>query len=502
MEQILLHKTYYYFLLGLSGALLVSLLKACPAIWRSFKGLSPLVWLLAGFFLLLGVVLRLLAPRALQVYYDEFYYISIADNLARHQIATYFWHTSPLSLQNYPHFFPPYPVGWSFLLSGLFKLVAPGLTAAQNLSLFLSCLSLPLGFAAAYFCWGKARSALAYMLLLALLPVSLKLSKAAALEGANFFFLSLALAALFFYLKYPGKLNFYLSLFSFCLWLHFRAENLLFLIPYLYLVRRDLGDTKAWLVLILSLLPLAVIYAAALHYPDLAEHFKSIPRQSVPSWEAQFFLNFWHNVIFYFKNYAQPLSFTLFFILGFYLNQNPKGYGLALWWLGLFTFWAAFPFGDLACVYSLDSWRFSLALAPPFLLLAAEGASRLCSFPKGLGLLVGLFLLSCSYLSAKSFITESHPYLKQYNFLCSLKSLLPEQSWVITEHPDYALALSYGAAVPTLLYPLKQEGMLPKYNYYLLSSEVKLERWKRYRLNLIKTLDADELSLSLWKLSP
>jgi len=91
MEDFLLHGGYYFLLLILAAAFLILLISQSKNIISLLPKISKSGGWLLVFIILVGAVLRLTAPRELQIYYDEFYYLAGAQNLKNCFIATYSW---------------------------------------------------------------------------------------------------------------------------------------------------------------------------------------------------------------------------------------------------------------------------------------------------------------------------------------------------------------------------------------------------------------------------
>jgi len=504
MEKWLLHGGYYTFFLLLAGGWLFYLIKAIPSLWAGVLGLSRRTKILLLFILLLGIAIRLLASRELQIYYDEFYYLSCGENLKNCGLASYFWHTPQGINLSFPHFYPPYPQGWPALLSFWFRFFTPGLETARNLNLFFSSLSILGIFWLSFLLWQSEIGALFSTLLLALLPAAVKLTPSGAAEISSFFWLILSGIFLLNALRQKQKQSSYLAILTYGLFLQMRPENLLTL-PLFLLAGFSLFNMAGILYLGLGILPIALIFYLSFSIPELKNNFLPIPRPGIPSLKAQFFANLKNNLEFFFISPKNPVILTLgalasWFNLKFASNRETKiTWFLWGWFLLFFVFYLPYPFGDFNCVYSLDSWRSSLNLYLPLILLFAGGIklAENLSWKRLFYGLLGLLIL-INFLGQTAFIYRHHPRQNDCIALESLKSLLPRNSTLIVDDPDQALLLHYTSGLNiSLLKP--REFFTTSHRTYLLTDNLDLDFWKNYVITYLRTIKTSDKKLDLFK---
>lgn len=506
MEQWLLNGGYYLIFLLLAGGWLFCLLRESRSLVSEgreiFRDGKTLLLLIS----LLGLLLRLLAPRQLQIYYDELYYLSGGENLGAFFRAAYSWLVPGGETRFFPHFYPPYPPGWSACLSLWFKFFTPNLENARNLNLLFSALSIPAIFILSRQIWGNQAGALFAALLLALMPSAIKLAPSAAAEVSSFFWLIAAGIFLLHYFKIKSRNALYLAALTYALFLQMRPENLLTLPIFLALTLTALDGT-ALCLLLLGALPVLLIFGLSWPYPELRSNFLPTPRPQLAGLKAQIFSNLKSNLQFLFFSLKSSAVLILGAITALLYRKNldPREQKIVLllggWFLLYFCFYLPYPFGDFNCRFSLDSWRSSLNLAVPLLLLFAGMIKALGKYPWGkIFSLVLLALILLNFTGQINFIFRPHPRFSEYSKLASLGDRLPRNASLIVENPDHALFFHYLSPLKTFL--LKPQVKFPTgENTYLLTGNPELDFWKNYGITYEECIETPEQKLILFKVT-
>ncbi|MCL5035675.1 MAG: glycosyltransferase family 39 protein [Chloroflexi bacterium] len=521
MDVILLNGGYLFFLLVLFSGLLVLLIIQGKRLISRFTTIPAWVWGVLFLITIGGGYLRFSAPHALQIYFDEFYYISTGENMARNGHASYFWENTPEGkIKSCPYFYPPYPPGWSFLLSMWDHVFPPGLPGARILNILLSTLTIPVLFLSIFLLWKKAVPALCGAVFLAVLPVAVKLAPSAAPEVGSFFFLVLALLCALNLRESEGmplgaRL---LSIAAFGMYLQMRPENLL-LAPF-YAAALWKKHTRIDLfILFLLAVPVLSVFASAIYITRLSENFASVPRPGISGELSQFMFNLKNNLLF-FVSKKHPVIMDIFFMGGLILGLAPgllppdkeeggtdaglkkKTIFILIWGGAFLIFFSMFPFGDFSARLSFDSWRTSLAVYLPFILLSSLGTLAVMRLPMGrssLSFLMLFILLTPLFYSG--FIKAKHPQETFYNSLIRKARSFSKKSVFVTDNTDLALALKYETENRSL-YDVPRGTLIPdEPNYYLITPDLNFDRWEGYEASVAGQVDVSGQKLFYFKLN-
>ncbi len=450
---------------------------------RVFKRISAGTYYELAAIVLLGFILRrYLVIKMPQVFFDEFYHIATAENLALHHICI------PLILRSFPptpmnitHFLPPYPQGWPFLLSIFFTLTRNiSYMNAVNFNYILSSLVPIPAFFAGFFLFETIRvdekkvpsgevAGLYVALLWALNPVLIKMTGCASGEVASTFFISLFLATLFMYYRYPTPWTLMAMMSSLALVINIRPENLIYILLPLPILYRYRGKVlKGWGILALLLLliyagiSVSIMWAGKMD-PQRAHHFMAIPRSGFTSMKENALANYINNILFLFgAGGVNPIIYTLLFFGGIYyliVKKHHRFYGFLIlgWWLFLYGIFSPFPFGDFSNLYSYDAYRFSLHIYFPLIFAGAYFAywmEREWTDKLKLRYVVPaalIVLLGFSLYGKTSFIRKAHPNGYYFDAMQRLKEKLPQNALLIGQTPEEVLSVHYASGIPAIL---------------------------------------------------
>ncbi len=438
---------------------------------RAVRGLDRrdlAAWL--GAILVSGTVAWSLPARP-AVYYDEFFYVAIARNMATTGRAEpLVWTGWPPRPRPTGHFQPPYPQGWPFLLALAVgpdeapqagRVEEPAWGRAVLVSRMLLAALAPLAFLAAVrrFRWPLA---LAGSLALVALPLVLRLSGSAGAENGSLFCIVLALLALESFLRRPDSFGLgWLVLASTAVG-EMRPEGLFYVLALMVLAWPSVRALSwrvrgAWSV-VLGLLAAPPLIVMGSHDPSLAHHFQAIPRGGFTVWGNRL-ANLENNALYFLVNRLWPLPLTLLALVGLG-SASPRplrspAAAAAGWVVAITLFLSWYPFGDYGAVNSLDTWRFGHHVAVPMLMLALLGARTLVLSGRVGALVAGMLFLwaLASPWVFRDFLQEPHPLAPQDDLVATARRELGA-GVVAAEAPEYACFLRYRHGLPAILAPV------------------------------------------------
>jgi len=438
--------------------LVVWRLRELGGLWRPAQSL-----LAAGAGIaLLAAGLRMAQPVAPQVYFDEFYYLATARNVRTSgTVVALIERGLPPAPDPRPAPEPPYPQGWPTLLS---LVSGGGYGAAVGLQRSIGVLTAVATFAmlapeslvAAAFAGGAV----------AVMPALLRLSQGASAEGASLLFVVLALWGCRSQRFRTGMAGALLAGALVALAGHFRPENMLYAVLFLPLAffRTDASRAQvaagvfAWL---LFAAPDVLIMAAGATGPAASDHFEAVPRPGFATVAENFVANLIGNLKFLVDGAVLPFWASLLALLG----------GVLLWdrgcrlpaafyagWIGLFILaLSPFPFGDFQTAHSYDTWRFSLQVTLPVILLGARGLELAPDWARRpLPLVLLAVLMGAAPLLHGAFITRVHPLAPAWQGIDKLADIA-RAGIVVTSDERIALLLREGYGVRATLGPSTTE---------------------------------------------
>lgn len=429
------------------------LLVSAIALVPSFKKWTVKDWLaLASLFVLVGSLLRTQPYFQAHVYNDEFYYASIGKNIAQNGrtcplVYINNWH----EVKQFDHFQPPYPQGWPYLIGLCHKMFIyanakadlwPIWYQAALLNKLLLAGSIAALFVLLRFLY-PLFSAWAISAVVAFLPFLLHLAQGASAELATLSALILFALAWFCCSRSFTWLNVLWLALSGAWLTQMRPEGAVALalaaFVYVCLAGRSCFSKAmfAWQKIVVAfcifvLFSWSALWAVLVHPSQLDHHFVALARPGLTIWQNRA-LNLYNDGFYFIKNQSWPLALTILAVIALiaaapnvgifkFISLSKKEtktasiihwqaeiiWGAALW-LALFTlFFAWYPFGDYACVYSFDSWRFAYVVVVPMAGLAAYGFTWLWQKKLASRLIACLLIamaLTPYFLKAASFST-------------------------------------------------------------------------------------------------
>jgi len=438
-----------------------SLRKPLASISRKTRGLLLILFLLAWFSRMV------VAYHQPQVFFDEINLLDTAENLLRDG-------SNRLTVNpgDTRAGFVPVPAVWPILMAISFALAGAKDSVAFNLSALLGALSVGLAFLLVWLLFfhrpepWREQAGLWAALFLAINPVAIRISGAAAMEPANVFFLLLALVCSLWYFRQPsfwGELMAFLSAGVAC---NVRQENVVLLVPLLVLwwmvfhpalkveARRP-GFYCGLLVFIYAVFPAALnafigVSSGFYFFYESSELIHHHVKE-----------NLLNNLLFWIENRINPIFVTLAAGAGivglFYLPdisglaRRERKIGWVLFtWFGCFQlFYSLNPSCDFSLRFTFDSWRTSINPLIPLILLAGAGmvmggewltnwikmhlagfAHRFCT---GWGTIIMIILLLTIPIAFLQFIRSDTVWTAQYRFQKHLVPLAKARDFIFID---------------------------------------------------------------------
>lgn len=425
---------------------LLCALASLPALWRAARRLSGAAWIGALTVTNLALALRIFwSPHLPQVYFDEIFFLNTADQMAHSGL------NAMISLMDgaVGKQFHSCPAAWQFLVALLYRWTGPVPAVAFAAASLLSALTVLGLFLAVVEMSGSVRAGLASALLLAVLPVHLRLAGSAALETASLCFLAWLLFVLSAWFRERSAA---LLLLAACLaawFVNIRMENSFALLPLVlgfftvFCPSEALRGLKSRSVL-LAAAALVVAFAFPALLADgygLATHFYFF-YETPQRIQEHVRDNFAGNFRYWVDGRIQPLPFTVLALAGLVAavgrggRWRRLGAFWAAWWLALVVFYSANPSCDFALRHTLDSWRTALHPALGVLVLAGFGVDALAASLRdprvrhavGCGF-VALCLTAVPAFGG--FVHERHVWMSQWEALQSMRGQLPADAFLL-----------------------------------------------------------------------
>lgn len=454
-----------------------------------------------------AAALRWNLPASPQVLYDELWYASIARHMRDAGDAT------PAIVRDRSGvapagetFRPPYPQGWPWLESWTHG-TPPwrGAVELQRIVGVSACVTLFLALAEESLC-GAAFAGMG----LAVLPAFVRLSQGASAEGASALFVVVALWAALSQRRQPGTAGLLLALATLAWALHFRPENGLYVAlfaPLLVGARRPAapaGDTtpRTEAPSVPGLMPRLTACAVALFAaadalimidgaagPYRADHFTAQPRPGFTTWQANMLANLTENALFFVDGRVLPAWLTAAAGLGIVMlarERRTRRLAFLLGWIGLFTLaLSPFPFGDFAAAHSLDTWRFSVQVSLPLLILGAHGVDgaaraldRLPALAAAGGMALWMGLATAAYWP---FMTAPRPHSPTWDDLARVTAA---DGLVAVNDDSIAVTLREGYSVDVVAWT---SGPDPGARWLLVVGDEAPKAWRGIPLDLMWT---------------
>ena len=449
----------------------VALILAVPAMLRHARRVPLATACIALVITNLALALRLWWVQPMpQVYFDEMLFLNTSQTMATdglHALST-FDGKPPGPLAH------ACPGGWQFLVSLVYRGLGQHVNLAFVLAACLSAFTVLLLFLATWEMFGDGRVALCAAILLAVLPIHLRLAGSAALETSSMFFLVAALAAILAWIR--GGERTLLLLGACCLgWLaNIRMEGPVVLLPVLCLLLLPLVPSeraRTWgnaLTLLLAGVVVCLAMAPSLlaDFYGLANH-TFVYYQSVEQTRLQVRSNMSGNLWFWVADRIHPLSLTVLALVGLAWCRREHR-RLAFTWMAWFVivvgFYTMNPSCDFSLRFTLDSWRNALHPSLAVVILAALGADALLRHTRGIRstqVLAGLVVLVAMATPwfFKGFILDRHVWMENWAALTAMRPLVQPGERVLMADRS----LPYGPSTLTEAYELVvTTGAMPR----------------------------------------
>jgi hypothetical protein len=378
-----------------------------------------------------------------QVFYDETFFIETARNLAASQ-------QHRAEPPGTVHYFHPSPIGWQFLLALIYMASGFSLKLAFYFSSILSSLSIVLLFFLVYLLLESETAALFSALLLACLPIHLRISGSAAHEPAMFFFLIMTLFLGASFVRCGAQEILAASIFSLAWLVHTRPEGGIF-IPLFFIYLELLSSGRrfwrqpVFYILAAFLFIFTIPYVLVALYGLSVNFFYSYePAELIRQHVAE---NFRGNLLYWFENRIHPFLYTFLAVIGAAaLWQRKKMLVLFLifWFFLAYQFYSRYPSCDFSLLRTLDSWRTALVPGFPLLILGGAGGEAVVGlFSKRFGRrIISALLAFCILLVPifyAPFICEKHIWMALYEALEAGRSACPRILLVQEDIPKGSL---------------------------------------------------------------
>jgi len=421
--------------------------------WKNFHDFfrkspkSVVLWSISIF--CLALLLRLYAiPHIYHVYYDEFYFVNVAENIYHHNIfgATLWGDKFNLRLLMYPIRLGGYP----FLLNLAFKIFGNSPGVAFQVNVFLGALSTLLIFWIGYLLFNKKIAiGLWSALVLIFLPPHLKYSGACGYDISSLFFILTGIWLILLYLAARKRALLYLlgvvTIFS----AYIRPENIIlyfFLITFIiveyrkgYLGKKDLALIALSTIALFSFFISKIFYIISLEKANTEGFFVSL---------KHLLDNFFPNFLYLFDfRYFSLVSTILFFIGSIFLFSRKKRVWILLIGMFLIPFclYTAHFEGKFSLLSTTTSDRHFFPAAISFSILAGYGIYSLLK-KIGSGKILYSFLIF-AVLAANSFFatrniidfTFNRDVYKDYSFVREALEKLPKNLPIICQEPFHII---------------------------------------------------------------
>jgi 4-amino-4-deoxy-L-arabinose transferase-like glycosyltransferase len=382
-------------------------------------------------------------PHAHHVYYDEFVYQNIAENIYYHNIA------SGTSIGGKHHIealsVPVRPNGYPMALSFAFKLLGDSEEAVFLVNIFLGALSVVLIFWIAYFI-SNSNLAIAFWssVVFNFLPVHIKYSTSGNVDIMALFFVLLSLWVILLYLKKKRIYLLYVSIPITAYAAYLRPENIIFglllFIVFFFLAATKKIRNKELILLICFMLLLIA--------PFLIKFPFMISREQINSGRHFFSLEHFNknsllNLRYLFDFRFHSMVSTLFFIAGgmtLFFREKKIWLFLISWFLLFYCITSSYFSGVYSLWYTADSDRYFLLVTMPFSILAGYGVNIFLEKIK-LRIVFAVLILSLLMINS-TFATEcivNHTFgrdvYKEYLFLKETARQIPDELYIVSYLP-------------------------------------------------------------------
>jgi len=209
------------------------------------------------------------------------------------------------------------------------------------------------------------------------------------------------------------------------------------------------------------MVPDLLVMLAGAAGPHAGDHFRAIPRPGFASMQENALANLGNNLLFLVEGRILPPWVTLAALIGSWILWR-RGWRLSLafyWaWVALFTLaLSPFPFGDFRVAHSYDTWRFTLHVTLPMVLLGARAVEWLyrdggTATRAGVAFVVAVAVLSTPVLY-RGFVLDPHPLAATWR---AVEQAAPHMQGgpVVVDTMDLALLLQEGFGLPATLGPV------------------------------------------------
>jgi hypothetical protein len=192
--------------------------------------------------------------------------------------------------------------------------------------------------------------------------------------------------------------------------------------------------------------------------PRAADHFIAQPRPGFGSWQENMRANLVSNAWFFVDALILPRWITMLAVLGAAVLARDRKWRPLLfygaWIVGLTAILSPYPFGDFEAAHSLDTWRFSVLVTLPLILLGAYAVRSAVEKPRRPGgaavCVVAIAVLGgTSLVGYWDFDTAPHPDPALWPNLVTVAAHVPAGVAVITNDDSTAITLQEGCGLTT-----------------------------------------------------
>lgn len=418
-----------------------------------FKKLNKKAILFLFSISIFGLFLRCaVIPHMHHVYYDEFHYAHIAQNMYYHNIIGHILkgdklHPEIVSMRDIR------PGGYSFLLNVAFGLFGESEGLPFYLNSFLGAATISLIFFIAYLLFSNINVAFWSAFVFNFLPLHLKYSGCGASDISSLFFVMLAVFTAILYLKQNKISLLYLLASTVVFASYIRPENSLLFLLYTILIFRQLkreGLQKSELCY-LFVPTLIFLLPLILQIKPMLSLENNSARGSF--WSLNYFFLFLFDNIKYIFSLKYNFFFAgIFFLFGsivLFIRQRKLFYLLMGWFCLFFFLYSCFFVGDFLPDKTVDAERHFLLSGISFSIFAGFGISIFLYYfrKKRLALVISTCVISAFFILNSYFvlkrlinITLNREVFKEYEFVRHSMNKLPENLYILDFDSEYIIS--------------------------------------------------------------
>ncbi|MDP2905027.1 MAG: glycosyltransferase family 39 protein [Candidatus Omnitrophota bacterium] len=419
---------------------------------RLFRNLNRRDLAFLSIIILSAAILRFMViPHMHYVYYDEFHFMNVAQNM--------YYHNNPGSTLIGDKLHPEFisgdirPGGYSFLISLFIRLFGDSQSVPFYMNSFFGTVSVLLVFIVAFLLLGDAKVGLWSALVFSLTPLHLKYSGSGSSDISALCFILLLVSVALLYARYKRKSLLYLLSSVLVYSSYIRPENAFLFIPFLFALFIELKKSRVEKGQVLNIIYFSVILLVPLlaRVPQMLQ----TERNSAGGvfWSFGHFLeNAPDNIKYLFSVKYNLILAAVFFLLGsaqLFIRRRGLFYLLIGWFAAFFLIYSFFFGGDFLPEKTIDSERHFLLCLLPFSIISGYGINRaLAYFFRARFLYVAFAVALCAALVLNcrhAFVHSSREMkgmksFKESEFIKRVGDKLPADIYILDYNAPYFIS--------------------------------------------------------------